>query len=136
LFDTHRFDPAFGLTGGEDTDLFARLIDAGATFLWCDEAKVYEHVPRARQRLSWLFVRHVRGGLGHTLIENRRRSWLHRVRGLAKALAGLVLFAGMVPFDLLRGPTFAARRLLRIATQCGHVLGAFNIRHHGYRVKQ
>jgi glycosyltransferase involved in cell wall biosynthesis len=38
------FDPAFGRTGGEDTDFFARQFANGCVFIWCDEAVAYEVV--------------------------------------------------------------------------------------------
>ena len=51
------FDPAFGLTGGEDTDLFFRLAGEGAQFVWCREAYVVETVFPDRANLRWLLRR-------------------------------------------------------------------------------
>lgn len=48
------FDPRFGLTGGEDSQLFHRLAGGGARFVWCDEAVVFESVPPGRTRLRYL----------------------------------------------------------------------------------
>lgn len=56
------FDPAYGLTGGEDGDLLARLVQQGARIVWCDEAPVSEPVEPARLRLRWLVLRALRGG--------------------------------------------------------------------------
>ncbi|WP_281784613.1 glycosyltransferase family 2 protein [Sinimarinibacterium flocculans] len=56
------FDPAYGLTGGEDGDLLARLTQAGARIVWCDEASVTEPVEAARMSLRWLLLRALRGG--------------------------------------------------------------------------
>jgi succinoglycan biosynthesis protein ExoM len=56
------FDPAYGLTGGEDGDLLARLAQQGARILWCDEALVNEPVTPARLRLIGLLRRSLRGG--------------------------------------------------------------------------
>lgn len=56
------FDPAYGLTGGEDGDLLARLAQQGARLIWCDEAVVHEPVESARLSLSWLLRRALRGG--------------------------------------------------------------------------
>lgn len=56
------FDPAYGLTGGEDGDLLTRLVQAGGRILWCDEALVYEPVEPARLSLRWLLLRSLRGG--------------------------------------------------------------------------
>jgi succinoglycan biosynthesis protein ExoM len=56
------FDPAFGLTGGEDGDLLARLVQCGARIVWCDEAVVHEPVEASRLSLRWLLLRALRGG--------------------------------------------------------------------------
>ena len=56
------FDPAYGLTGGEDGDLLARLVQKGARIVWCDEAIVDEPVEPARLSLKWLLKRSMRGG--------------------------------------------------------------------------
>lgn len=56
------FDPAYGLTGGEDGDLLTRLAQAGARLVWCDEAVVNEPVESARLTLGWLLRRALRGG--------------------------------------------------------------------------
>jgi succinoglycan biosynthesis protein ExoM len=58
------FDPAYGLTGGGDNDLLRRLADAGARFVWCDEAIVTEGVAPERLRIGWLLRRAYRGGQG------------------------------------------------------------------------
>lgn len=56
------FDPAYGLTGGEDGDLLARLRQHGARILWCDEAFVEEPIEPSRLHLAWLLRRSLRGG--------------------------------------------------------------------------
>jgi succinoglycan biosynthesis protein ExoM len=117
-----RFDPAFGRCGGEDCELFGRMLYAGARFCWCDEAIVTEFVPAARYRLAWLGRRAFRGGVVHTRLEQRR---LGRgsalVRGGSRALAGLLLFATATPLAALAGRPAAARAWLRTCTQAGHL---------------
>jgi len=56
------FDPAYGLTGGEDGDLLTRLTNGGAQIVWCDEAIVHEPVESGRLSLRWLLRRALRGG--------------------------------------------------------------------------
>jgi succinoglycan biosynthesis protein ExoM len=56
------FDPALGLTGGEDGDLLARLAKQGARMIWCDEALVREPVEASRLSLRWLLRRALSGG--------------------------------------------------------------------------
>jgi succinoglycan biosynthesis protein ExoM len=56
------FDPAYGLTGGEDGDLLTRLANSGARIVWCDEAIVNEPIVASRLSLNWLARRSLRGG--------------------------------------------------------------------------
>lgn len=57
-----RFDETFNFIGGSDSDLFGRMLSAGAQFWWCAEAKVHEHVPPERATKEWLRRRALRGG--------------------------------------------------------------------------
>ncbi len=52
-----RFDEAFGATGGEDTLFTRRLTAAGGTILWCDQARVRDHVPVSRLDRRWILRR-------------------------------------------------------------------------------
>jgi succinoglycan biosynthesis protein ExoM len=56
------FDPAFGLSTGEDGDLLVRLARKGATIVWCDEATVWEPIEARRLSLRWLLARAFSGG--------------------------------------------------------------------------
>ena len=48
------FDPLYGITGGEDSHLFARLKNKGANFISCKEAIVFEFIPPERTTVKWL----------------------------------------------------------------------------------
>lgn len=65
------FDPAFGLSGGEDSRLFRELAQNGAVFVWCDEddAVVRESIPADRARIGWLLKRAFRGGQTYARVE-------------------------------------------------------------------
>lgn len=135
LFCEHKFDPRYGLTGGEDTDIFARMVDAGAAFYWCDEAKTFEYYPLERLCLRWLVQRAFRGGLTYTLIKRRcLPRWYQQVPGMIKAMAGLFVFTLLLPFEILSGRKYAARRLLRLGVQVGHIWGTFNLTYEEYKV--
>jgi succinoglycan biosynthesis protein ExoM len=56
------FDPAFGRTGGEDSDFFNRQFARGGFFVWCDEAAVTETVPPERWKVSFHVKRLLRAG--------------------------------------------------------------------------
>ncbi|MEI9929129.1 MAG: glycosyltransferase [Rhizomicrobium sp.] len=51
------FDPAFALSGGEDSDFFERLRLQGKRFAWCEEAVVHAFVPASRANLRWALAR-------------------------------------------------------------------------------
>jgi len=120
LFDERGFDPAYGLTGGSDSELFGRMLRSGARFLSCDEARVVEFVPPERHRLGWLAQRAFRGGCVHTRIarSNAPGDWLNRVLRAAALLCG---FAALAPLAALRGRQPLVRVVLRICTQAGHL---------------
>jgi succinoglycan biosynthesis protein ExoM len=134
LLAHHRFDPAYGLTGGEDGDLLARLVHGGARIVWCDEAFVTEPVEPARLSLRWLLRRALRGGQDfarHTFAGRYGgRSFVQRTQFVLRATAQLSL-AGLLalvtwPFGRHR----AAGWLLKAAANAGKlsVLGGWHYR--------
>lgn len=56
------FDPAYGLSTGEDADLLIRMARKGARIIWCDEAVVTEPIEDKRLSLRWLLQRALSGG--------------------------------------------------------------------------
>ncbi|WP_146341546.1 glycosyltransferase family 2 protein [Nesterenkonia sp. NBAIMH1] len=91
-----RFHAAFNTVGGEDSDLFDRLREAGAVFWWCAEAAATEHVPAERATREWLRSRALRGG---------------HVRALKRRLRTAPTVAGTVRVSLSIGAEGAARAL-------------------------
>lgn len=47
LFKEDRFNESYG-RGGEDKELFRRMIQKGEKFIWCEEAAVHEIIPLSR----------------------------------------------------------------------------------------
>jgi glycosyltransferase involved in cell wall biosynthesis len=121
LFQGRRFDPAYGRSGGSDTELFGRMLRSGARFEWCDEARVVEWIGPERHRLRWLARRAFRGGVVWTRIERERGARRGGWRGLVRALAAGGALAAALPWSLLAGLRAAARVGLGLATQAGHV---------------
>jgi len=122
LLAHERFDPAFGLTGGGDYELFARLLDAGARFRWCAGARTRDYIPVARLDLRWLLQRAFRGGYTYTVVDRRRHPGVvPDAQRIAKALAGIALFAILLPFEMVSGWPGIMRRLRRICIQAGHL---------------
>jgi succinoglycan biosynthesis protein ExoM len=116
------FDERFDLTGGEDGDLFARLIAAGARFIAVDSAIVHEHLTPGRTTVRWLVRRRFRDGMGAARLDaagapggdRRGRSLRPLVTGVGWGVYGALLF----PLSRRRGLwrlSLAARRLGRAA---------------------
>ena len=56
------FDPAFGLSGGEDTMFTRQLVRSGGSIVWCDEAVVLDYVPADRISHRWVVLRAMSSG--------------------------------------------------------------------------
>lgn len=122
------FDPAYGLTGGEDGDLLARLSQGGARVVWCDDAAVTEPIEPARLSLRWLLLRALRGGQDfarhvlagrHGPVTPWRRSALFG-RALAQALVAAALALACLPL----GRHLVAHWLTKVSANLGK-LSAF-----------
>jgi succinoglycan biosynthesis protein ExoM len=128
-----RFDPALGLTGGDDLELFAWMIDSGARFYWCAGARTFELYPAARLRLGWVLRRAFRDGYTYTLVDRRRRPGWRQAGAIAKAAGGAAAFLALAPAELLRGPKPAVRRLARAVLQLGHLSAFAGFEYEPYR---
>ncbi len=116
------FDPAYGLTGGEDGDMLARLALKGARIVWCDEAMVYEPVEKARLNLKWLLRRALRGGQDfarHALAGRYGQRRAGGLRLIARALAQLVLAAVLAALCLPFGRHYAVHWLTKASANAG-----------------
>ena len=128
------FDPAYGLTGGEDGDLLARLVSAGARIVWCDEAVVTEPVEASRMSLRWLMRRALRGGQDfarHTFAGRYgRQTTADRMRFVSRATLQLALAASLALVTWPFGTHRAAGWLLKAAANTGKltVLGGWHYR--------
>jgi succinoglycan biosynthesis protein ExoM len=121
LFQGRRFDPAYGRSGGSDTELFGRMLRSGARFEWCDEARVVDWIPRERHTPRWLVRRAFRGGVVWSRIEHSGATEIQRRRGLLRALCAGLFLAASLPFAALAGRRALLRRILRLSTQAGHL---------------
>lgn len=131
---TAPFDPAYGLTGGEDGDLLARLAQAGARIVWCDEALVREPVEPARLSLRWLLLRALRGGQDfarHALAGRYGPvTAVSRLSLFARAVVQLLVATVLAPLCIPFGLHRAAHWLTRAAANLGKlsVLGGWHYR--------
>lgn len=134
--DGYRFDPACGLTGGEDGDLLARLAQAGARIVWCDEATVTEPVEAARLSLHWLAMRAMRGGQNfarHTLAGRYGPATLgRRVRLAARSMTQLLLAAALALATVPLGRHRAAFWSIKAAANFGKLSALWGSRYEEY----
>lgn len=117
------FDPAYGLTGGEDGDLLTRLAQAGARIVWCDEADVKEPVELSRLSLRWLLLRSMRGGqdfMRHSLAGRYGPvTAVSRTILLLRALLQMLVAAVLAVFCLPLGLHVAAHWLTKASANFG-----------------
>lgn len=100
-----RFDPRFGLTGGEDSMFGQTLLRRGGTIVWCDESVVRELVPVERLTRPWVLTRATRSG--ETWVRVRTIDQPHR--GVALRLRYAVTGAVRCLLDTARALICRAR---------------------------
>jgi glycosyltransferase involved in cell wall biosynthesis len=113
------FDPAYGLSGGEDRDFFERAKRAGARFAWADGAVAYGEVPRQRTSLKWMLERAY--GIGNTdmrIFLNRRPCRWDRACEVVKIALALLLWPPAL-LILAMVPNRAADVLRRVFRNAG-----------------
>lgn len=65
------FPAEMGRTGGEDIAFFRKMIGRGHTFIWCEEAPVYEMVLPERFKRAYYIQKNIRmGGLTGAKLDN------------------------------------------------------------------
>ncbi|QLC22455.1 glycosyltransferase [Parasphingopyxis sp. CP4] len=117
-----KFDPKFGLTGGEDKEFFTRLRHLGLTFAWADNAIAHEHVPPERTTLGWVMRRAFRTGNCDYRITRLHDGNRATVVSLLKALA--VLLTMPLLALLLIVPNLRIWLLRRWSRAMGKICGA------------
>jgi succinoglycan biosynthesis protein ExoM len=114
----HRFDPALGRSGGEDTQFFATLHATGARLHYAPSAIVYEDVAAARARLRWLLTRAFRSGQVHGRIQAARTA---RTVAPAALAASKALYCAAGAAVCLASPAGWRRYLVRATLHAGVV---------------
>lgn len=94
----HRFDPAFGRSGGEDTTFFAQLQANGVKMSYADDAVVDEPITEARSSLKWLETRAYRAGQTWGLLELRRGKAKAQLAAMSVAKMAYCLAVGALSF--------------------------------------
>jgi len=124
------FDPAFGLTGGEDKEYFTRLAKAGLLFAWAQDAVVHERVGPERRRLGSILRRSFRIGSTDLAVARLHAPPAVARRELAKGTAALISAPLLIP--LLLSPSRRLWVLRKWWRAAGKLSAAFGHRYTAY----
>jgi glycosyltransferase involved in cell wall biosynthesis len=93
--DDRPFDPALGLTGGEDTRFFQSVKQRGGRVIWCAEAIINEFIPAGRSSWPYALRRRLRENqlLMQLFWSSRPPQILHVAAWMLVGLAQTALFA-------------------------------------------
>jgi glycosyltransferase involved in cell wall biosynthesis len=116
------FDPRLGRTGGEDADFFARMLDDGRRFVWCDEGAVFEVVPHERQTLAY----HLKRALIRGLTEADRERFVSL--GTVRSLAAIGAYAVALPILFVTRYHLFVKYLVRCCDHLGKILAHLHCR--------
>ena len=110
--ETMVFDPRYGLTGGEDSDFFERMMKKGRHFVWCNEAVVREEVPKRRQSRAY----HLKRAMIRGVINADYYPFFGP--GTARSIVAVVAYSLSLPFMLLAGHH---RFMTYLVRDCDHI---------------
>jgi succinoglycan biosynthesis protein ExoM len=128
-----RFDLALGQSGGEDTQFFTAMTDAGGRIAFAAAAELEEPVPSKRASLEWLMKRRFRSGQTHGRILAGKHPGAGRLPQVGLALAKFgysSLGAFAMAFSAVRRNRYALRAALHAGAVSG-LFGAREIRQYG-----
>lgn len=117
---TEPFDSQFG-TGGEDKDFFMRMTDAQRTFVWCNEATVFETVPQSRWTRGYMLKRALLRG------KNVLKHPVGRFGILVKSLIAAPLYLVALPVLFLMGQHWFMRYSIKLCDHLGRLLALFGL---------
>lgn len=113
LVAAHRFNPAFGRSGGEDTTFFGELQRQGAVMAYAADAVVEEPVTPQRASLRWLTTRAFRSGQTYGLLRLAKGDGRIKVAALSLAKIAVYLAkAGVTLWSPVRWRKAAVRAYL------------------------
>jgi succinoglycan biosynthesis protein ExoM len=117
-----RFKLALGRSGGEDTDFFTGMHQAGGTIAFAEDAWVHEPVPESRASFHWLAKRRLRSGQTHGRLLKEKAGGAGRPLNLALA-ASKAAFCGCAAVLFLPLAVRRNRYALRAVLHAGVISG-------------
>lgn len=103
-------------TAGEDVDFFRRVMEKGCTFVWCNEAVVYEMVPASRCKRSYLLKRALLRG------SNFPKHPTHRLRNATRSLIAVPCYMLALPVLALFGQHLFLAYLIKLLDHSSRLL--------------
>ena len=103
-------------TAGEDMDFFRRATDKGRTFVWCDEAPVFELVPPHRCTRRFLLRRALLRG------SNFPKHPAHRTRNALKSLLAVPCYTLALPVLAVTGHHRLMAYLIKLADHSSRLM--------------
>lgn len=123
-----RFDPKYGLSGGEDSVFFDLLSEYNAKFVVCREAITYEVVPQYRTELKFICKRYFQKGNNEgRIITDSEHSKFQKIIILTKTLMGIGYY-GLQAIILLPFRTKWIFGLIRLYYYSGLFLAIFKLK--------
>lgn len=116
------FDPAFGVSGGEDSFFFIRAAREGARIVAAPAAVTREHFGPARAHAGWVLRRSFRGGNTALRCEYALPA---RRRAVARRLAWATVRLGVSAALLPASPLLGRAWVLRALSAVGYGLGCW-----------
>ncbi len=136
-----KFEAEFNESGGEDTQLMARLAALGEKIAWAEKAIVWDQIPQERMRPAWLFRRWYRTGItesrvltpGYQTVYGRL---LNIAKGSARVAYGAVRVAVGAVRGILGSPSSLIASCYTIFRGLGYLAGAFGHSFKEYSAKR
>jgi succinoglycan biosynthesis protein ExoM len=123
-----RFDPKYGLTGGEDSVFFDLLSKYQAKYIVCREAISYEVVPRYRTELKFICYRYFQKGNNEgRIINDSQQSKFQKIIKLIKSLLGIGYYTiqSIIFIPIRKKWIFD---IIRLCYYCGQFLAIFKLK--------
>ncbi len=108
-------------SGGEDQDFFRRALGRGHSFVWCDEAVVYEVVPPSRWKRRFMISRALLRG--RNSIKHRPGRW----GNIMKSVVAVPIYFVSLPLLSLRGHHYFMRNVVKLADHVGRLLAVLHL---------
>ncbi|MCJ8322844.1 MAG: glycosyltransferase family 2 protein [Rhizobiales bacterium] len=114
------FDEEYGLTGGEDAEIFSRIFSAGGHIVASPKAIVTEIVEDGRLNMAYLKLRAIRGGECYARIYNKS-GFINKIGQLILSLVKIMIFVGLALVCLPFGKPYYVRFTLKAWASFGRL---------------